>query len=455
MSVSGDKVYADGVLVLTLTTTTGSCGFTEFVDSTGTVSLIMLDGIKGYVFSNPTTYQIIASASTAVWAASTAYVLGDVRRPTTDNGFVYVVTTAGTSSGTQPTWPLVAGNTVTDGSVVWTCREFAFPSPHVPTPVFLDAYLFVAKANTQDVYNSNLNDPLTWTPGDFISAEMYPDRIVALSRNNNYIYAIGRTSVEYLYDEANATGSPLGRHDSAVQQFGCGAPSTVVQTAKEVIFVGETFNGGHTVWTLDGFKEKEIGIPMVKAALFDEGSALAQASAYCIRVSSQRFYVLCLTKRTLVYGFDTEMWHEWQTGTDIFLGSVATDGPAGSAYLLGRSDGIVYLMNENNYTDNGVPITCSITTAKLDFDNINRKFMNRLSMIGDVPDDTLVDSIINIQWSDDDYKTWSTARNLNMTGDFPSIPQLGQFRRRAFKITYTLPHLRQHFVNSLRVVQTF
>lgn len=441
MAVIGNTVYANGVSVVTLATSTGSCGFTEFVDSTGVVSLIMLDGINGYVFSNPTTYQQISTASTDVWTASTAYVLDTIRRPTSDNGFVYVVTTAGTSSGTQPTWPTTAGSTVTDGSVVWTCQEFSFPSPHIPNPIYLDSYLFVAKVNTQDVYNSNLNDPLKWTPGDYFSAVMYPDRIVALSKNNNYIYAIGSNSVEYLYDAATAVGSPLGRHDSAVQQFGCGAPGTVVQTAKEVIFVGETFNGGHTVWTLDGFKEKEIGIPMVKAALFDEDGFLSQASAYCIRVSSQRFYVLCLTKRTLVYGFDTEMWHEWQTGDTIFLGSAAADGPSGSAYILGRADGKVYLMNENNYTDNGVPIECSITTAKLDFDNINRKFMNRLSMVGDVPDDTLVDSTINIQWSDNDYKTWSTARALNMNADFPSIPQLGQFRRRAFKITYSLPHL--------------
>ena len=441
MTVIGNTVYSNGTAVLTLSTSTGSCGFTEFVSSTGLVYLILVDGTNGYVFDTPTTYKQISAASATAWTASTAYVLTDVCRPTTSNGFVYVVTTAGTSGSTQPTWPTTAGSTVTDGTVVWTCQEYAFPSPHIPNPIFLDGYLFVAKYNSEDVYNSNLDDPLAWTPGDFISAEMYPDKIVALSRNNNYIYAIGSSSVEYLYDVANATGSPLGRHDSAVQQFGTAAQGTVVQTEKEVIFVGETVDGGHTVWTIDGFKEKEIGIPAIKSALLDEGPLLASASAFSIRISSQKVYVLCLSKRTLVYSFDTQMWHEWQTNGSIFVGSEATDGPTGSAYVLGRDNGKTYIMNETLFTDDTVPITCTLTTAKLDFDTINRKFMYRLSLVGDVPDDTLVDSSVGIQWSDDDYKTWSTLRTLTFTADLPAMFQLGQFRRRAFKITYSLPHL--------------
>jgi len=114
-----------------------------------------------------------------------------------------------------------------------------FPTPHIPQPVFLDGYLFVAKANTQDIYNSDLDNPLLWTAGNFISAEMYPDKIVGLTKNNNYIYAVGRNSVEYLYDAANLT-SPLARHDSAVQQFGATSSGTIVATDTEVVMVGET-----------------------------------------------------------------------------------------------------------------------------------------------------------------------------------------------------------------------
>jgi hypothetical protein len=379
MAAVGNKVYSNGTEVLTLTTSTGKVGFTEFVNSTGVVSLVLLDGVKGYVFSNPTTPVEITSAD--------------------------------------------------------------FPTPHIPTPVFLDAYLFVAKAGTADIYNSNLDDPSLWTAGDYISTEMYPDLIVALSKNNNFLYAVGTQSVEYFYDAANATGSPLARQPSAVQQFGTAAIGSVVQTEKEVIFVGETNDGGHTVWTIDGFKETEVAIPAVKSALLAEDGSIKDIAAFAIRVSGQKLYVLCLTDRTFIYSFDTKMWSEWSSGTGAFLGNNATDGPNGSAYVLDKANGNVYTMNETLFTDAGTAFTCMIVSSKFDFDTINRKFMARLSIIGDVPDSTLVDSTVYVSWSDDDYTTWSTPRALKFTPDLPAIFQLGQFRRRAFKLTYSLPHL--------------
>lgn len=54
------------------------------------------------------------------WLASTAYVLDDSVIPTTPNGYRYVVTTAGTSSASEPTWGTVLGGTTTDGTVTWT-----------------------------------------------------------------------------------------------------------------------------------------------------------------------------------------------------------------------------------------------------------------------------------------------------------------------------------------------
>lgn len=60
------------------------------------------------------------SSAYSAWAATTAYSLGDVRRPTTRNGHRYRCTTAGTSGGSEPSWPKTDGATVSDGTVVWT-----------------------------------------------------------------------------------------------------------------------------------------------------------------------------------------------------------------------------------------------------------------------------------------------------------------------------------------------
>lgn len=55
------------------------------------------------------------------WGATIAYAVGDQVVPTTADGLYFRCTTPGTSAGSQPTWPTTPGQTVTDGSVTWTC----------------------------------------------------------------------------------------------------------------------------------------------------------------------------------------------------------------------------------------------------------------------------------------------------------------------------------------------
>tara|TARA_A100001201_G_scaffold1039_1_gene2651 strand:- start:104 stop:997 length:894 start_codon:yes stop_codon:yes gene_type:complete len=58
----------------------------------------------------------------AAWAASTAFSVGDIRRASTEqaSGLFFRCTTAGTSGTSEPSWPNMVGDTVTDGTCVWT-----------------------------------------------------------------------------------------------------------------------------------------------------------------------------------------------------------------------------------------------------------------------------------------------------------------------------------------------
>ena len=58
------------------------------------------------------------------WIALTVTTLTTIRCPLagTGNGYYYECTTAGTTGATEPTWPIIVGTTVVDGSVTWTCR---------------------------------------------------------------------------------------------------------------------------------------------------------------------------------------------------------------------------------------------------------------------------------------------------------------------------------------------
>lgn len=82
----------------------------------------------------------VKSGVATIWAATTAYVLGNRVSPTLTygtgaaKGRVYECTTAGTSDAAQPAWNTTVGGTTNDGTVVWTTRDitsWANASPYL------------------------------------------------------------------------------------------------------------------------------------------------------------------------------------------------------------------------------------------------------------------------------------------------------------------------------------
>lgn len=73
--------------------------------------------------SMPDKLAATVTTGSAEWIASTAYSLDDIVVPTGANatGFAYRCTTAGTTDVAEPAWPTTLGDTITDGTVVWTC----------------------------------------------------------------------------------------------------------------------------------------------------------------------------------------------------------------------------------------------------------------------------------------------------------------------------------------------
>lgn len=69
----------------------------------------------------------VKAVTPSEWEDLQAYALAAFVEPVTPNGYRYECTTAGTSGATEPTWGTpVVGGTVSDGSVVWTCRKLTY-----------------------------------------------------------------------------------------------------------------------------------------------------------------------------------------------------------------------------------------------------------------------------------------------------------------------------------------
>lgn len=364
---------ASTTLSAAFSTTTGAVGFTEFLYDTGSVVIIATDG---------TTLLSVDSSNTKVVC-------------------------------TDPDMPV-----------------------HYPYPVFLDGYLFLAKVNTSEVYNSNLNDPMAWTAGDVLTAEMEPDLVVRICKINNYLVVFGRESIEYFWDAGIATGTPMQRNDTPVKFNGY--IGGFAQYGNQIFFIGKNASGQPDVFSMKDFKCDSVGSASISRYLNSVTTNYSTWKAALLATQGHNFYLMNVGTYTYVLDVEGQLWYRWQwqqtASFPVVASSSATSVNKFYPFFALSGTSAIYSLQETVFQDNGVDFTAQITTEASDFGTMNRKTMHRLSIIGDRPPSS---GIVKLSWSDDDYKSFTTTRDVEMDQDLPCTYNLGSFRQRIFKMAYT------------------
>ena len=316
----------------------------------------------------------------------------------------------------------------------------ALPTPHVPVPTFIDGYIVLARANSVDVYTCDLDQPTKWSTESYLSAEMFPDPVISLTRQNNQIVVMGHNSIEFFYDAANASGSPLSRNDSTTIQMGTIAPYCIYQNEQFCAYISHSDSGGRAVWLIQGFQPKKISDEYIERILDAEGD-MTPCRGFGFRSKGHMFYMINLKTqgRTLVYDIDEKLWHEWSSNTSgnhgVFSCDYMADMSTGVAYVLHNSNGCIYSLDPDTYQDDGTSILTELVTNRYDMDTYRRKFMTSMRPVGDRYE---TGNSVDMSWSDDDYQTWSNTKTISLTDDYPVFSRLGSFRRRAFRIKNSL-----------------
>ncbi len=337
-----------------------------------------------------------------------------------------------TSVGTGTTHTLTGTTTA-----VGTTALNYLPSPHIPVPTFIDGYIVLAKGS--DVYTCDLDEPGKWSAESFLSAEMFPDPVVSLSRQNNQVVVYGHSSTEFFYDAANASGSPLSRNDSTTLQMGNAAPYCIYANEQLCMFISQSESGGRAVWSVKGFQPTRVSDEYIERIL-DAETDMSDVRGFGLRTKGHLFFVINLKTlgRTLVYDVDEKLWHEWSSNSNdthaVFGCDYMADNSTGFAYLLHATNGCLYKMDPSVYQDDSVDILCELITNKYDMDTYHRKFMHSIKLVADRYDTT---NNVEFYWSDNDYQSWSNVKTLELTDDYPAFQRLGSFRRRAFKLTHS------------------
>ncbi len=312
-----------------------------------------------------------------------------------------------------------------------------FPAAFVKGFSYLDGttYVMTAKAAIQ---GSAINDPTSWDPLNTITAQIEPDKGIALAKQLVYVVAFKQWSTEVFYDAGNATGSPLGPVLGAKSSYGCFSSDSIQNIDGSLFWLSTNRSAALCIVAMTSLAVGKISTPYIERLLNNLPSSTIYSWQY--KGNGHRFYVITFTTAniTLAYDIDSGYWHQWADTNGNYVPIVASSyiGNA-NPIVQHESDAHVYYMSNLFFTDytSGVPysIPVDIVTPNYTGNTYRRKNLNRMDFVGD----QVTGSVLNVRVSDDDYQTWSNFRQVDLGVADPNLTECGTFIKRAFHFRHT------------------
>lgn len=189
------------------------------------------------------------------------------------------------------------------------------PSDIVRTQ-YLDGYVIAQVETGNKFYWSELDDPTTWNPLDFATAETVADDITNITVKNGKIYVFGQKSIEVFYNDGV---SPFARLDGGQESVGCIASNSVINTDLGIFFL----DSNRRVTRLTDSGLEILSEPVDK--LIETFTTISDAYFHFVYMTGKQF-LLCFfpssgvrsawdggmgTGMCLVYDIQNKNWYDW------------------------------------------------------------------------------------------------------------------------------------------------
>jgi len=367
------------------------------------------------------------------------------------SGLGYVVVQYVNSSGVQRVF-FAAMSDITTWTEI-TDSDFS-ASTAVGMMAHRDGFAHILGTDNK-IRSSDLNSLSAWSATSFISRAVVEDQACGLIQHDRITLAFGAETVEGFQNAGNTTGSPLSRngitariglggpHVSSGAGYATGTRHYSAALGSRTYFIGAEAGRDYeaSLYAFNGQTFENVSTPAIRKIL----SAGPTAGTEPYHVSAFSFYgqdaigialdvPTATTQRWLVFNPSWNEWFEWQS-TEVqpvcsggyFIGAHNGNGPRKLHRF--QNDGT------EKWVDGASTAYTMTAQFKLPKGDNARQRMPWCGVVGDSA--SSASSVVGVSFSDDDYPTFSTARDIDMSQRKKHIYRCGSYRDRAVRLTHS------------------
>ncbi len=353
---------------------------------------------------------------------------------------------------------VVVDGTTNGWTVALDTRTFAAISDPTGTFVgsttvnYLSGFFLFNAPGTPFWYSSLLNS-VTFNALDLASKNAYADNIAIVGVRQREAWLIGQLSTEPWY-LSGATPFPFEAVSTTFVAYGCVAPYSQVTLDSELFWISQDLKGQAIVVQSSGYKAERISTHAIEQILqgyIATAGTIADAIGSTYQVQGHTFYVLTFPTADATWQYDiaTKQWSQlcWldNDGNEHRDRAVLYVNAYNQVLGLDWQTGIIYTIDVNTFTDNGLPIKCLRSFPHV-VDEMKR--ISVWALVADMECGTTTDTVntplLNLRYSIDrgvsfsDYITTSMG-NIGEYLTSPQFTRLGQARDWVFELSWSEP----------------
>lgn len=457
----GQTIQGTGITAGTIITALGGSAALSYAITTGGTGYAVGDTITvtGGIYSQQATYTVATVAAGVVTGLTTisngvyTVVPGTPSQTTTSGNGTGLTLTLTFGTGTGGTGSYVISTPQTVASTTMYALNFsvmpANDGPFTGADVvdIVDNYFVYNRPNTQQWGSSSILSPIS--PAlSFSSKDGAPDNLVSMIVDHREVYLLGESSSEVWVD-SGLFPFAFQRIPGTSTQHGIAAKFSVARLGNSFAYLSKNIRGDGQIMMMNGYTPTRISTHAVEYSI--EGGFISDARAWTYLIEGHEVYVVSFPTLDLTWAYDiaSGMWHKW-LWVDIQNVFHRHRGNCHSHFqginLVGdHSNGQIYMLDSNNYTDNGDEIR-RVRRAPHLISDYQRQYFHEFQIhfqpgVG-LPDGSAPQAMC--RWSDDGGSTWSNEHwaSIGVQGAYKNRAiwrRLGQSRDRIFEVVVTDP----------------